>query len=174
MDLVLSTYFGTASYPVAEPATGHPVDRLRVIALAVEYGIGPGLHPDEEHHALIGVLGARSEDRILLDPVERPGSMLQHGLGDLVAVIGGVGQAHDRDRVRRQTIPYLPEHPAVVDVRLGQPIAQYQERIGLDGQVRLHPVLAGLGGVRPFPPWSLPPAETGGVGGDGHMSWRQR
>jgi hypothetical protein len=57
MDLVLSSYLGAASDPVAEPATGHAVDRLGVIALAVENGIGPGLHIDEEHHALIGVLG---------------------------------------------------------------------------------------------------------------------
>ena len=174
MDLILSTYLRAASDPVAEPATGHAVDRLGVVPFAVEYGITARLGLDEENHALIGVPGAGSEDRVLLDAMERPRSMLQHGLDDVIAVIRGIGQAHDRGHIRGQVLPHLPKHPAIVDVRLGQLVAQDQERIRLDGQVGLHPVLARLGGMRPFPPWPLPPAEAGGVGGDGHRASRQR
>jgi hypothetical protein len=47
-------------------------------------------------------------------------------------VIGGIGQAHYLDNVRGQAIPHYPEHPAVVDVRFGQLVAEDQERIGLD------------------------------------------
>jgi len=68
MDLVLSTYFRAASDPVAEPTTGHAVDRLGVIALAVEHGIGPGLHLDEENHSLVGVLGAGRNTAFFLMP----------------------------------------------------------------------------------------------------------
>jgi len=147
MDLVLSTYLRTASDPVAEPATGHAVDRLGMIAFAVEYGITARLGLDEEHHSLIGVLGTGSEDRVLLDAMERPRSMLQHGLDDVVAMIGRIGQAHDWLHIRGQVFPHLPEHTAVVDVRFSELVAENEERIGLDGQVRLHPVLARFGGV---------------------------
>jgi hypothetical protein len=69
VDLVLSTYFRAASDPVAESATGHAVDCLGVIALARRIQHRSGPHLDEEHHALIGVLGTWSEDSVLLDAV---------------------------------------------------------------------------------------------------------
>lgn len=144
-----------------------------MIPLRVERSESARPVPGEVRHLLVEGLGSGETSGVLLEGVDRRSAMQPGGSQARFAVVCGVGQAPLHLDVRREGVPGLPEHLAFVNIRIGQCVAQDEERIDFDDRVQLDPVLPRLDPIFRLPPRALPAAEAGSVGGRHDRSSRQ-
>jgi len=136
----------------------HAERRLGVVALPVQFCAPVRPMRSEVRHALVRRLRMRGKPRVLLYPMIRSRPVPEGDLQALLAVVSGVGETPLRDDIVWKVIPYLLEPLTLVNVRLRERVAEYEERVDLDRRVRLDPVLDGPDPVVRLPPGVVPSA----------------
>jgi hypothetical protein len=162
-NLIFPPHLAMTPDAVAEAATYRAGRRFSMIVFAVQSCCS--VRPLSERYLfLVERLRPREVSSVLLDAMQRHGTMLPSSRQVYLAMVCGVYQTPDHLHVLRHLVPNVSQHLAFMNVRTRPFKAQNNEQIYLDGRVRVHPVLRRFKTIIHLTTTSLASGEASGVG----------